>query len=97
MLGIIGAIIGGVILGGILLITYDAICKFLNKAKKISGATTIELLRRKLKNGEYRVVANVFNSSYRRLESQTWEGKELDGELQSEFGQKNEIIYDLRS
>jgi hypothetical protein len=82
-------------------ITYNAIRKYFIKVKELfpilslNGATCV-LVRMKTGDGKYRVVASIFfNSS--KLESRTWEGKELDRKLQSEFGQKNRIIYDLRS
>lgn len=100
-----GEIIGGIILGGAALvgaillvkITYDAIVNYLDRAKKIPGAETCELVKDMLANGKYSVVANVFDSSHEKLETQKWEGEKIDAELESAFGRKKKIIYDLRS
>ncbi|MCL2232514.1 MAG: hypothetical protein FWB99_05490 [Treponema sp.] len=105
-LDIIGAVATGmaVIIGGAAVvagviflakITYDAIHKYLNKAKEIPGSHTAELLKQRIDSGKYNVVCNVFNRSGKKLESQAWEGKEIDSELQAEFGRKDKIVYDL--
>jgi hypothetical protein len=95
--GVVGAVAAGVGLILLVKITYDAIVNYLDRAKKIAGAETCELVKDMLANGKYSVVANVFDSSHEKLETQKWEGQEIDAELESAFGQRNKIICDLRS
>jgi len=76
-------------------ISYDAIRKYLNKARQIPGAETAELIKKNLSSGKYHVVCNVFDKKGKHLDKQEWEGKDLDSELKAEFGRKDKIVYDL--
>jgi hypothetical protein len=96
-------IVGGIILGGAALvgvivlvkIAFDAIRKWINNSiARHPDADSAVLIRQKLKDGKFRVVANIFDGR-KSLDSQTWEGKEMDAELKAEFGRKNKIVYNL--
>jgi hypothetical protein len=93
--------VAGVILGGLAILflaklAFDAIRNWFNGAiDRHPDADTATLVRKKLKDGNYRVVGGIFNGK-KELESQTWEAKELDDELKAEFGHKNKIVYKLR-
>ena len=99
ILGIIGAAALGIAaLAGVIFlvkITYDAIHKYLNKAKQIPDATTADLIKKRLASGDYTVVCNVLNRKGKMLTAQSWEGKELDSRLDAEFGGRKKITYDL--
>jgi hypothetical protein len=100
LLGLVGAAVLGVAaLAGVIFlatIAFDAIKKWITDARdKHPGADTVEIVRTILANGSPRVVSGIFEDGV-KLESQIWEGKKLDDELNAEFGRKNKIVYDLR-
>ena len=76
-------------------VTKITLDKIRNKAKKVPGAETAELIKERLTSGNYRVVTNVFGNKKELLDTQTWEGKELDNKLEAEFGRKNKIEIKL--
>lgn len=54
-----------------------------------------EIIKNKLNNGDYRVVAGVFNRNGNRTAKKTWHAKELEDDLQYKFGSNNKIIIEL--
>jgi hypothetical protein len=75
------------------IITYRAVHNYLDRKKKIANAKTAVLIREKLNSGEYRVIGGVFDKKKEVLDAQIWEGKEIDEELQEEFGRRNKLTY----
>jgi hypothetical protein len=53
-----------------------------------------EIVRTKVREGEYRVVAGVFNHKQNRTAQCEWEG-DIDEELKAAFGTKNSIRVQL--
>ncbi|MCL1991966.1 MAG: hypothetical protein FWG66_03350 [Spirochaetes bacterium] len=94
-LGLLGvaAVVGVIFLAKI---TYDKINAYLDKAKENPNADFAELIKQRLDSGNYRVVANIFNNKEEMLDTQTWEGKNLDDALHAEFGGQNKIVYALK-
>ncbi|GHV79255.1 hypothetical protein AGMMS49944_10460 [Spirochaetia bacterium] len=77
-------------------ITYDAIMSWVDKARnRHPNAETCRLIKEKLDSGNYRIVTGIFDSKGEELESNTWEGEELDSELNAEFEGKEKLVYDL--
>lgn len=54
-----------------------------------------ELIKRKLANGDYKVVAGIFDKRGVRTASETWETNELDDELKDYFGDKHRVRVEL--
>jgi hypothetical protein len=80
-------------------LTWDMIFEYIQKAEEIPEAKTCKVIQQKLKNGDYKIVANVFSKGVlfkKKLDSKTWEVEEMDDELKEKFGRKRKIIYDLR-
>jgi hypothetical protein len=99
LLGLVGAaVLGAAAIAGVIFIAkiaYDAIKDWIADARdEYPDADTVELVRTRLADGNYRVVSGIFEDGV-KLESQTWEGEKLDAELKAEFGRKNKIVYDL--
>jgi hypothetical protein len=46
---------------------------------------TAEIIRQKLANGDFAVVAGTFSPWGRKIATHTWKAKELDSELEGEF------------
>jgi len=97
--GLIGAALLGIgaVVAVILVakITYNAIMDYRNKAKQIPNAKTCEVIKKYISSGKYRVVGNVFDKKGKQLDTQAWEGKEIDTRLEREFAGRNKIVYDL--
>jgi hypothetical protein len=96
----LGAVVlGAAAIAGVIFlvkITYDAIKKWLANAKdRHPNAQTAELVRKKLSDGKFSVVSGVFDNRGNQLETQTWEGKEMDPELKKKFGMRKKIVLDL--
>jgi len=54
-----------------------------------------ELIKEKLANGDYRVVAGVFDRRGVRTAAQAWETDELDDDLKEYFGSRNRVRIEL--
>jgi len=57
-----------------------------------STTSHAELIKEELDNGQYRVIAGVFDNSGARTASQAWEADELDAELEEQFGSHRKIL-----
>jgi len=71
-------------------IAYDIINDWLQQHRTVSSSHA-ELIREKLDNGDYRVVAGVFDKRGTRTAQQSWEGSSLDDDLQRKFGNRDVI------
>ncbi|GHV85526.1 hypothetical protein AGMMS50230_11340 [Spirochaetia bacterium] len=77
-------------------ITYDAIMSWVDSARnRHPDAKICQLIKEKLDSGNFRIVTGIFDSEGEELESNTWEGEELDPELKAEFGRKKKLVYNL--
>ena len=54
-----------------------------------------ELIKTRLKNGNYKVIAGVFNKRGTRTATHSWEADELDSDIQSAFGRKSRIRVEV--
>jgi hypothetical protein len=63
--------------------TWSAIRNWMSRHRVPQG--TGEILRKKLANGEYSVVAGVFSPQRTIVAHKTWTAKALDGELEQNF------------
>lgn len=54
-----------------------------------------ELIKQKLRDGKYRVVAGVFNKRGHATATQSWETDHLDDDLQQRFGRRSKIKVEL--
>jgi hypothetical protein len=54
-----------------------------------------EIIKERLSNGNYKVVAGIFNKRSLRTSSKTWEAKELGQDLQTKFRGTDVIRVDL--
>lgn len=54
-----------------------------------------ELIKERLANGNYRVVAGVFDKRGVRTAKNAWETEELDEDLEEYFGHRNRIRVEL--
>lgn len=54
-----------------------------------------EIVRKKLGEGKYKVVTNVFKTNGNKTASHIWEADELDSELDSKFRNRNVIRVDI--
>jgi hypothetical protein len=102
LFGIIGGIILGAaaIAGAIFLakLAWDAIKGWLNDARdKFPEAETAVLIKERLANGNYSVVAGIFNTieDEEPLDTKQWETTELDSETREIFGNEDEVWLDL--
>jgi len=92
------AISGVVAISGtiaLVMVAFKVIKEWINRSRnRYPDADTAELIRKKLENGNYHVVAGIFENG-EELETQEWEVDKDDDDLKEEFGQKNKIVYDL--
>jgi F0F1-type ATP synthase assembly protein I len=54
-----------------------------------------ELIKTQLKNGDYRIVAGVFDTRGHRTATQEFQTDELDDDLKDYFGQLNKVRVEL--
>jgi uncharacterized membrane protein YkvA (DUF1232 family) len=79
----------------LVVIAFDEIKKWIDSSvAKHPDADTAEIIREKLENGKYRIVAGVFKNNV-KLETQEWEAEKLDDELEAKFGEKDKIVHHL--
>ncbi|QMW05437.1 hypothetical protein [Spirosoma foliorum] len=74
----------------ITLLVWNDIYTWLN-GNQVSEAKYAEIIKEKLDNGNYKVVAGVFTKKGATLATKAWETKELDKDLQSKFGWNDKI------
>lgn len=75
-------------------LAWDEVSNWLN-ANTDSYSQYGELIKERLANGNYKVVAGVFNKHKNKTATNSWEAEELDSELESKFNRKNRIRLDL--
>lgn len=80
ILAIIAAVAGGTVLA---VVAWSTVRDWVWGHKVPQG--TGEIVKKKLTNGEYVVVAGVFSRTGTRIASQTWKARQLDSELESQF------------
>ena len=54
-----------------------------------------ELIKQKLKNGHYKIIAGVFNKHHLQTATHTWETDELGDDVKKVFGKSNHIRVEL--
>ena len=64
-------------------------------SRKNSVSDYAEIIKERLSNGNYKVIAGVFNKHGVKTSAQTWEAKDLDTELESKFGGSNLIRVEI--
>lgn len=60
-------------------------------SKKVAVSDYGELIKSKLRNGNYKVVAGVFSSSGVLRDKQMYETEELDDDLKRQFGYRDKV------
>lgn len=75
-------------------ISWESISNWLFGTTRV-GADHALLIKRHLENGNFAVVAGVFDHSDNVLDTMTWEGESLDEDLASRFGARQEIVLRL--
>jgi uncharacterized membrane protein YkvA (DUF1232 family) len=87
------AVISGTV--ALVMIAFDVIKNWIDGSiARHPDADTVAIIREKLENGNYRVVAGIYENDV-KLETQEWEAEKLDAALEAEFDGSDEIYYDL--
>jgi hypothetical protein len=91
--------IGVAAIVGLAIITIKAIRKWITEHRRHIDGEKVELIKQKLKNGEYKVVTGVYKRKaliFKDYSGKTFfEGKKLDSDLEDEFGNKKRIVMDV--
>ena len=58
---------------------------------KSNSSRYADIVRKKLDNGNYKVVAGIFNQSKYKTAGSTWEASQLSDELKKKFGSRSVI------
>ncbi len=78
----------------IITLTWTAISEWFAQNKTVNS-TYGQLIKKKLANGNYKVIAGIFNKSGTRTAIQAWETDELDEQVNDKFGNSNQIRITL--
>lgn len=67
-----------------------------NDNKQVGADEIGIILKEKLRNGNYKVVAGIFKNRTREIQvNNAWETEELDKSLEDLFDRKNEVIIEI--
>jgi len=75
-------------------LTWDTLMSWF-ASNKSSISDYGEIVAEKLNNGNYSVVAGVFDKRRKNLSQQTWEASELDSELSSRLGGRSRLRVEI--
>lgn len=81
--------IGLAIAGVAASLSWEAIRSWIASRNKAKYA---KLVKRKLSNGNVRIITGVFDSGLNKIEEKSWEAASLDDELKAKFGPRNEVF-----
>ena len=87
-------IVAGIGLLGAAMLSWDTIRAWI-KERTSAKTAYAEVIRTALSNGQYRVVAGVFDRTDNRIAVTTWDKAKLDAETRQRFGHQDRIRISL--
>ncbi len=74
---------------GLVALSYSAVQAWIKQKSVAHGY--VDVIREKLENGHYTVIAGAFSPAGSRVAGKTWTNVKIDDALRSQFGEKNVI------
>ncbi len=87
---LIYVLLGLGLLGCVTMITAAAVMDWVHQ-NKIPSTKTAIIVKKKLGNGEYRVVSGIYANRCKKQNSNTWTAHEIDDELEMKFNGRRKI------
>jgi len=76
-------------IAGLVVLSYSAVQEWIKQKAVTNGY--VDLIKEKLENGHYTVIAGAFSPTGTAVAGRTWTNIRIDDSLRSQFGERNAI------